>query len=156
MYLPLIDNPYHPQYNTYMKVPIKFFGGKAPERQTEGSAGYDLFAAKPVVIKPKSVEIVHLGFSIAIPQGYEAQIRSRSGIARKNKLFVLNSPGTIDSDHRDEVCVLLMNLGDEDFVVEENMRVAQMIFAKVENVKFETVAELDATARGPGWGSTGL
>lgn len=140
-----------------MKVNIKLLdGGKEPLRQTQGSAGYDLFASHELEIAPGKVGLIKLGFIVEIPEGFEAQIRSRSGLALKNQLFVLNSPGTIDSDYRQEVGVLLMNISNESFFVEKHMRIAQMIFAKVENVEFAKITEITQTNRQAGWGSTGV
>lgn len=141
---------------SFMKINIQLLdGGTLPKRQTAGSAGYDLYAAHTLTLRSGDVKIVKLGFKIAIPSGFEAQIRSRSGLAAK-RVFVLNSPGTIDSDYRNEVGVLLMNLGDEEFVVNIGDRIAQMVFAKVEVANFIQVDELDLTTRADGWGSTGV
>lgn len=127
-----------------------------PSKQTLGSSGYDLYAADNVSIEPGKVCLIPLGFKMSMPQGWEAQIRSRSGLAFKHQVFVLNSPGTIDSDYRDEVKVLLMNQGSEIFLVEKGMRIAQMIFAKIEHANFEAVEEFsDKIDRGGGFGSTG-
>lgn len=140
-----------------MLVNIKLLeNGKMPEKQTSGSSGYDLFAAESKVISPGQVKIVQLGFIIEIPNGYEAQIRSRSGLALNHRLFVLNSPGTIDSDYRKEVGVLLMNLGESYFEIIQHMRIAQMIFSKVEDIKFAQISQTSKTERENGWGSTGL
>ncbi|WP_342261752.1 dUTP diphosphatase [Alphaproteobacteria bacterium endosymbiont of Tiliacea citrago] len=116
-----------------MKVVFNLLtGGRLPERQTEGSVGYDLFSCVDLEIEPKKVGLINLGFCMEIEVGYEAQIRSRSGFALKNQVFVLNSPGTIDSDYRGEVAVILMNLSDNVFKVSVGDRVAQMVFSKVE------------------------
>ncbi len=144
-----------------MKVNIHLLeNGKHPQKQTSGSSGYDLFAAQKCVLEPGKVQVIKLGFIIEIPLGYEAQIRSRSGLAMKNQLFVLNSPGTIDSDYRQEVGCLLMNLGNNSFEIEMHMRIAQMIFAKVESVEFENVdtflKDEAEGSRTSGWGSTGV
>lgn len=143
-----------------MQVNIKLLeNGKLPERQTSGSSGYDLFSAQWAIIEPQQACILKLGFVIEIPQGYEAQIRSRSGFALKNQLFVLNSPGTIDSDYRDEVGCLLMNLGSKPVEIAKHTRIAQMVFAKVESVEFvqieETADSQAQSQRVGGWGSTG-
>lgn len=126
-----------------------------PSKQTPGSAGYDLYAAAEKTIKPGTCEIVPTGLILEIPFGFEAQIRSRSGLAFKNKVVVLNSPGTIDSDYRQEVGVLLFNHGNESFKVEKHMRIAQMVFAKVEYFEFKEMNELNQSERSGGWGSTG-
>ena len=140
-----------------MIVKIKLLeNGKIPFKQTEGSAGYDLFAGHEETILPNQAKLIKLGFMIEIPKGFEAQIRPRSGLALKNQLAVLNSPGTIDSDYRNEVGVLLMNFGTEAFLVEKHMRIAQMVFAKAENVEFEKIENVQASTRDAGWGSTGV
>lgn len=129
---------------------------KIPQRQTPGSAGYDLFAAQEVMLEPTEAKLIPLGFAMALPNGYEAQIRPRSGLALKHQIAVLNSPGTIDSDHREQVQVLLINFGKSKFVVEKHMRIAQMVIAKIETSQFVEVQNLQKTARGEGWGSTGV
>lgn len=130
--------------------------GKQPARQTSGSSGYDLFAAESATLQPQEARLIKLGFLIEIPFGYEAQIRSRSGFALKHQLFVLNSPGTIDSDYRQEVGCLLMNLGKQPVEILLHTRIAQMVFAKVECAHFVSVDELETVEeRTSGWGSTG-
>ena len=129
--------------------------GRLPEKQTHGSAGYDLFAAHDVEIAYGDVELVKLGFCMELPKGLEAQIRSRSGLALKRKVFVLNAPGTIDSDYRDEVGVLLMNLDKEKFVVKKHDRIAQMVFVSYLDPLLEEVEELSKSNRSGGFGSTG-
>ena len=124
---------------------------------TAGSAGYDLCASKAVTVKAGEFEKVPTGIRIAMPMGMEAQIRPRSGLAAKHGVTVLNAPGTIDSDYRGEICVILINHGKNDFVIEPGMRIAQMVFAHVTQVAFEQVEVLDDTARGAGgFGSTGV
>jgi len=130
-----------------------------PKYQTSGSAGMDLLAAvsQNVVIEPGEAKLIPTGLSIAMPSGYNAEIRSRSGLALKNQVIVLNSPGTIDSDYRGEVQVILMNLGKERFVVERGMRIAQMIISRYEIAEIKVVEELPDTVRDSGgFGSTGL
>ncbi len=130
-----------------------------PKYGTEHSAGMDLEAAidMPVTIKPGERAIVPTGVAIALPPGYEAQIRPRSGLAAKNGVTVLNTPGTIDADYRGEIKVILTNLGTEPFVVERGMRIAQMVVAAYNRVEWTAVDSLDETARGAGgFGSTGL
>lgn len=130
-----------------------------PQYATEGSAGMDLYAAieGPVTLSPLERKLIPAGFKMALPQGYEAQIRPRSGLALKNGLTVLNSPGTIDSDYRGEVCILLVNLSQEEFHVERGMRIAQMVIQKVEQVEIAETNELDRTVRGAGgFGHTGV
>ena len=130
-----------------------------PQYATDGSSGADLYAVNndEICIKSNQIALIPCGFSMAIPEGYEAQIRSRSGLALKNGVIVLNSPGTIDSDYRGEVKVILMNLSNSDFFVKKGMKIAQMVIAKVEKVSFCLVDELDDTDRGEcGFGSTGV
>lgn len=130
-----------------------------PSYATCGSAGADLKAANldPVEILPGTVELIPCGFNIAIPDGYEGQVRSRSGLSLKNSLIVLNSPGTIDSDYRGEVKLIMMNLSNKPFVIERGMRLAQLVICPVIQADFEIVDELPATCRkDSGFGSTGI
>jgi len=128
-----------------------------PARQTPQSAGMDLHAKIDVTIKPGERTLVPTGIRVALPFGYEAQVRPRSGLAYKYGVTMANAPGTIDADYRGEVGVLLINLGHEDFAVKRGHRIAQMVIAKVEMVEFEEVAELPTTERGAGgFGSTGV
>ena len=129
-----------------------------PQYATAGSAGMDLRADidKPIVLKPLERKLIPTGLKIALPVGYEAQIRPRSGLALKYGVTVLNSPGTIDADFTGEVCVILVNLSDIDFVVNPSERIAQMVVAKHEQVDFQIVETLDETERGDGgFGHTG-
>jgi dUTP pyrophosphatase len=129
-----------------------------PKYETAGSAGMDLLAAidEAIVIKPGEVKLVKTGISIALEKGVEAQVRPRSGLALKNGITVLNTPGTIDSDYRGEVCVIVINHSQIDFTVTRGMRIAQMVIAKYEHAKIEEVENLDETTRGAGgFGSTG-
>ena len=113
--------------------------------------------SEPVVIKPFKRAVIPTGLSFSIPKGYEVQIRPRSGLAAKNGITVLNTPGTIDSDYRGEIKVILINLGDEDFTVNNGDRIAQMVVQKVKQASFEVVDNLDETERGSGgFGSTGV
>jgi len=142
-----------------MKVKIKLLTktAKLPEKMTEFSAGYDIYAdiQENIDIEAFQRVLVSTGFSIALPNDYEAQIRPRSGLAINNGISVLNSPGTIDSDYRGEVKVILINLSNEKFTVKPGMRIAQMIVAKHEKPVFEIVEEIDDTARGTdGFGSS--
>jgi dUTP pyrophosphatase len=133
-------------------------GLNLPAYATALSAGVDLEAAvdAPVTLKPGARMLIPTGLAMALPEGYEAQIRPRSGLAYKNGITVLNSPGTIDADYRGEIKVILANLGTEDFTVERGMRVAQMVIAPYTQVAWNVVEELDETARGAGgFGSTG-
>jgi dUTP pyrophosphatase len=130
-----------------------------PKYETSGSAGMDLIAAieEPITIKPSEIKLVKTGIAIALEKGFEAQVRPRSGLALKNGITVLNSPGTVDSDYRGEVCAILINHSQVDFVITRGMRIAQMVIAKHEQAKIIEVADLDETARGTGgFGSTGL
>lgn len=130
-----------------------------PAYQTAHAAAMDLHAAvsTPVVIEPGTIALVGCGFAMALPEGYEAQVRPRSGLAAKYGVTVLNSPGTIDADYRGEVKVILINLGDAPFVIEPGMRVAQMVVAPVTMSVIEVVVSVEPTARGSGgFGSTGL
>jgi dUTP pyrophosphatase len=133
----------------------------APAYATAGAAGMDLVAAiaenEPMVIAPGARAAVPTGLIFAIPEGFEGQVRPRSGLALKNGVTVLNAPGTIDSDYRGEVKVILVNTSAEPFSISRGMRIAQIIFAKVEQLKLSEVANLDATERGDGgFGSTGI
>jgi dUTP pyrophosphatase len=133
-------------------------GLSLPIRMTEESAGLDLAAAvaAAVVLKPGEIRLIPCGFAIAIPTGYEGQVRPRSGLASKHGITMINSPGTIDSDYRGEVCVPVVNHGSADFTVERGMRIAQMVIMAVPSVKILEVAELDETSRGGGgFGHTG-
>lgn len=142
-----------------MEIKIKKVGnGKLPEYKTDGSAGADCFARidERYVLRPKTVATIPLGFSVEIPEGYEMQIRGRSGNARKNWVQVFNSPGTIDSDYRGEVGAILNNASDEDFVIEPFDRIAQAIIAPVIKAEWKEVSKLSTTERGEkGFGSTG-
>ena len=129
-----------------------------PQYATAGSAGMDLRADidKPIVLKPLERQLIPTGLKIALPVGYEAQIRPRSGLAIEYGITVLNSPGTIDADYRGEVCVILVNLSNVDFVVNPSERIAQMVVAKHEQVDFQIVETLNETERGNGgFGHTG-
>ena len=131
---------------------------KLPSYKTEGSSGMDLiaFVEKPIEIKPNSSALIPTGLSIAIPEDYEVQIRPRSGLAAKSNISVLNAPGTIDSDYRGELKVILFNHGNKQFVVKNNERIAQMVLVPVLKVDFEEVDSLPDTIRGSGgFGSTG-
>lgn len=130
-----------------------------PAYATPQSAGMDLRAniSQPVTLRPMERRLIPTGLYIALPQGYEAQIRPRSGLALKYGVTVLNSPGTIDADYRGELMVLLVNLSAEDFVVNDGERIAQMVVARHETVDFAEVSELDETERGAGgYGHTGV
>jgi dUTP pyrophosphatase len=132
-------------------------GLSLPVRQTAGAAGYDLASAEPdFAVQPLERRLVRTGLAIAIPEGYEAQIRPRSGLALKEGLTLPNTPATIDSDYRGELMVAVINLGTEPVRVTRGMRIAQMVFQKVELMELEEVSELPPSARGAGgFGSTG-
>lgn len=129
-----------------------------PSYATAQSAGMDLLAAidAPITLKPMERKAIPTGICIALPPGYEAQVRPRSGLAIKNGITMINAPGTIDADYRGEVAVLMVNLGQADFVIERGMRIAQMVIAQYSTATWNVVADLDSTARGTGgFGSTG-
>lgn len=131
-----------------------------PAYETPGSAGMDLRAAvaddEPLVLRPGARAMVPTGLALALPQGFEAQVRPRSGLAAKAGVTCLNTPGTVDSDYRGEVKVILINLGAEDFVIRRGERIAQMVVAPVVQASWDEVEALDETARGEGgFGSTG-
>tara|TARA_R110002124_G_scaffold70635_6_gene189347 strand:+ start:7532 stop:7963 length:432 start_codon:yes stop_codon:yes gene_type:complete len=130
-----------------------------PNYETEGSAGMDLRAniEEAITLKPLERTIVKTGLFIALPIDFEAQVRPRSGLAAKKGITVLNSPGTIDADYRGEIGVILVNLSNDDFVINDGERVAQLVIAKHERVKWEEVEVLSETKRGSGgFGSTGV
>ena len=130
-----------------------------PHYETNSSAGMDLKANldTPIVLKPMERCIVKTGLFMALPEGYEAQVRPRSGLAIKSGITVLNAPGTIDADYRGEVGVILINLSNQDFTINDGDRIAQMVIAKYEQAKWILVNSLDETKRGKGgFGSTGI
>lgn len=143
-----------------MKVKvINKSGGALPAYATQFSAGMDVRAAiqEPIVLKPLARAMVPTGLFLEIPAGYEVQVRPRSGLAAKKGITVLNAPGTIDADYRGEVCVILVNLSSEDFVIENGERVAQLVLAKHEVIEWEEADELASSDRGQGgFGSTGV
>lgn len=131
---------------------------RLPEYQTAGAAGMDLKAdiSEPIVLKPGEVQVIPTGLYMAIPEGYEIQVRSRSGLAAKNFIFCLNSPGTLDADWRGNTGVILANFGKNNFVVNPGDRIAQAVLNKIEKIEWEEVSELDTTERGEGgFGHTG-
>ncbi len=143
-------------------TPLKLIlsdGAKAPSYQSEGAAGMDISAFLPfgeIAIKPGSYAAIPTGVSMEIPEGYEVQVRPRSGLAFKYGVTVLNSPGTIDSDYRGEIRVCLANHGNADFVVHDGDRIAQLVLSRCERAVFSFVNELSSTQRGQGgFGSTG-
>lgn len=139
-----------------LKVKLLTDTAKLPIYATENSAGMDLFSDEETEIQPFEIKAVRTGISVEIPQGYEGQVRPRSGLALKG-ITVANAPGTIDSDYRGEVKVILINLSRETFKVEKGMRIAQLIISKYEKVQIKEVDKLSETKRGEGgFGSTGL
>lgn len=129
-----------------------------PSYETEGSAGVDLRAniEDSIVLHPFERMLIPTGLFMEIPEGYEGQVRPRSGLAIKHGITVLNTPGTVDSDYRGEVCVILINLSQDQYVIKNGERIAQMVFSKVERVAFAEVKELGETERGEGgFGHTG-
>ena len=130
-----------------------------PKYETESSAGMDIraYLENEIIIKPLERTLIPTGLYISLPKGHEAQIRPRSGLAIKRGITVLNSPGTIDADYRGEICVILINLSNEEYTVKNGDRIAQVIIAKHSNVVWEEVIELDLSSRGnEGFGSTGI
>jgi len=132
--------------------------GALPIYATKGSAGMDITAAitEPWILDPGAIAMIPTGIAIALPEGYECQVRSRSGLAAKHGIFSLNAPGTIDSDYRGEIKVILANSGKESYAIQPGERIAQLVIAKYETVLWEEVNELSSTERGSGgFGSTG-
>lgn len=130
-----------------------------PEYETDGASGFDLRAAviEPVILQPGKRALIPIGIKIALPNGYEAQIRPRSGLAYKHGITMLNSPGTVDSDYRGEIKVIAINHGEESFTINRGDRIAQMIIAPVQQIEIQKVFELPKTKRGDGgFGSTGV
>jgi dUTP pyrophosphatase len=145
-----------------MKIPLKILehglGIELPSRATPGSAGADLRAAisESVLLKRNERKLIPTGIVIALPQGCNAEVRPRSGLALKSGITVLNSPGTVDSDYRGEIKVLLINFGEEDFLIERGMRIAQLTVHKCETLEWEVTDSLCTTDRAEGgYGSTG-
>ena len=143
-----------------VKVLVKRLNSKVklPEYKTSGSSGMDLMASvdSPIIIKPNTLELIPTGLSIAIPEDLEIQIRPRSGLAAKSSIGILNTPGTIDSDYRGELKIILFNHGNKNFIINNNDRVAQMILTPVLKMEIQEVNELPKTIRGSGgFGSTG-
>ena len=142
-----------------MKVRIVSKSGLIPRYETEGSAGFDLpaFLDEPVRLKPGERKLVPTGIFIELPQGYEAQVRARSGLAVKYGIGLVNGIGTIDADYRGEIKVPLINWGEEEFVINNGDRIAQVVICRFEQVCLEPAAELDRTERGEGgFGHTGV
>ena len=130
-----------------------------PAYMSEGAAGMDLYAnvKEEVTVEKGSIKLISTGIRIALPEGFEAQIRPRSGLALKNAISLVNSPGTIDSDYRGEIGVIVINLGENDFVVKRGDRIAQMVINRYEKVEWTECADLDETERGEGgFGHSGV
>lgn len=128
-----------------------------PKKATEGSNGYDVYSDTETVIAPGDRALISTGIALAVPESLHVDIRPRSGLAIKNGVTVLNTPGLLDSDYRGEMCVILVNLGKEPFKVEKKMRVAQMVLMSSFPIEFEETAELPPTGRGAGgMGSSGV
>lgn len=151
-----------PNEATPIVVPVKRLPGQEdvplPDYQSEHAAGMDLHAAvdEPITIPPGEVRMIHCGFAMAVPVGYEAQVRPRSGLAAKHGISMPNAPGTIDADYRGEVMVPLINHGREPFEITRHMRIAQMIIKPVPRTQWQEVNELPPTERGEGgFGHTG-
>lgn len=141
-----------------IKVKIKKIKDNAilPKYAHKGDAGVDLYSTGDYTLKPGERVLVSTGIKIAVPKGYEAQIRPKSGLALNHGISIVNTPGTIDSSYRGEVRIIIINHGKENFKIEKGKKIAQMIFNKVEEAEFEEIEELDNTARGEGgFGSTG-
>lgn len=138
--------------DTFQTIPL-------PTYATEGSAGMDVYATldEPMIIATGAIAMVPTNLSIALPKGFECQVRSRSGLAAKNGIFALNAPGTIDSDYRGEIKVILANFGKENFEIKTGDRIAQLVIAQYEHIQWKEVPNLDETSRGEGgFGSTGV
>ncbi|HWI55269.1 MAG TPA: dUTP diphosphatase [Desulfobacteria bacterium] len=146
------------QVKIRIKRPTAGIGIPLPQYMTHGAAGMDLYAAVEgtEIIHPGEIKLVSSGISIALPEGYEAQIRPRSGLALKHGITMVNTPGTIDSDYRGEIGLILTNLGQAPFVIKRGDRIAQMVINKVARADFVEVEDLDQTDRSTGgFGSTG-
>lgn len=141
-----------------INIKVKSESGALPEYETPGSAGVDLRAhiKEPVTLKPGKRALIATGLKMEIPEGYEGQIRARSGLAVRHGIALVNGVGTIDSDYRGEIKIALINLGEEDFVIEDGDRIAQMVFSSYERAAFEISGELSETERSiGGFGHTG-
>ena len=142
-----------------MRLLVEKINEKAiiPFKAHEGDAGMDLFSIEEAILKPMERKLIHTGIKIQLPKNTEAQIRPRSGLALNNGITILNTPGTIDEGYRGEIGIILINLGTEEFKVEESMKIAQMIIKPILSLEVEEVVELTETTRGEGgFGSTGV
>jgi len=143
-----------------VQIQIKILHSKAklPAKKTIGASGYDLYAAidESICIHPGKAALIPTGISLAIPFGYEMQVRPRSGISYERSLLILNTPGTIDSDYRGEIFVPVFNLGNSSFKIESGLRIAQLVLSKIETIEWAEVESLEPTFRGEkGFGSSG-
>lgn len=146
-------------YTTTLKIERLTHNKFLPEYQTEGAAGMDLYAAieNPITLKPLERKLIPTGIKIELEKGFEAQVRPRSGISIKHGISLINCVGTIDEDYRGEVCVPVINLSNEEYTIQPNERIAQMIIAKVEKAQIRVVESLSETVRATGgFGSTGM
>ena len=143
-----------------MKIKVKRLHEKAllPEFQSNGASGADIFCVEDVTLHPGEIKMVPTGISVEIPLGYEIQVRPRSGLAAKHGIAIVNSPGTIDSDYRGEIKVILANMSDKVFACESGSRIAQLVIGRVyRDFSYEEAEELETTERGSGgFGSTGI
>jgi len=142
----------------FIRLSEEFNNIPLPSYSTSGSAGMDIRAAikKPVILKPMEVEMITTNLSVEIPEGFEIQVRPRSGLAAKHGIGILNSPGTIDSDYRGEVKIILINFSKEEFIIQPGERIAQLILSKVYKARLEETEELNYSKRGEGgFGHTG-
>ena len=142
-----------------MKVRVKKLSPEArvPKVEHEGDAGFDLYSNETQTLKPMERKLIGTGISIAIPKGFEAQVRPKSGLAINHGITLLNTPGTIDSGYRGEVKAIMINLSPEEYKIEKGKKICQVVFNKIEEPELEEVEELDSTKRGKGgFGSTGL
>ncbi|MFH1641804.1 MAG: dUTP diphosphatase [Nanoarchaeota archaeon] len=142
-----------------MKIKIQKIKDNAitPKYAHDGDAGVDLYSTEDYLLKPGQRVLISTGIKIAVPKGFEAQIRPKSGLSLKHGLSIVNTPGTIDSTYRGEIGIIMINLGSEEYKIELGKKIAQMVINKVEHVEFEEAQELDSTARDEGgFGSTGL
>ncbi|MDD5163528.1 MAG: dUTP diphosphatase [Candidatus ainarchaeum sp.] len=142
-----------------LKVRVKKLCPEAriPKLEHSGDSGVDLYSVESCTIMPGEIRLVKTGLAISFPEGFEAQVRPKSGLALNSGIGIVNSPGTIDSGYRGEICVILVNHGKKDFVVEKGKKICQMVFQKIEKPEFEISESLDETKRGKnGFGSTGL
>ncbi|WP_043934151.1 dUTP diphosphatase [Bacillus sp. EB01] len=140
-----------------LKVKLVHKDAKLPFRANAGDAGLDLYSVEEKIIRPGEAELIRTGIILELPEGTEAQVRPRSGLALKNAVTVLNSPGTIDEGYRGEIQIILINHGKEEFLVEKQMRIAQIIIAPVAKVEVQEVTEVSESKRGMnGFGSSGI